>query len=76
MAIKRGFNPSVIDQAVKKFTKPPCNSTLSNDVKIKPDNSVVLPFYPPLCFKLAKILKRFNFKVIFKPVNKFNKLIN
>ena len=29
-------------------------------------------FYPLLCFKLAKILKHFNFKVIFKPVNKFN----
>ena len=47
VAIKRGFNPSVINQAVKKFTKPPYNCTLSNDVKIKPDNSVVLPFYLP-----------------------------
>ena len=41
------FNPSIINQAVKKFTKHPYNSTLSNDVKIKRGNSVVLPFYPP-----------------------------
>ena len=63
---------SVINQAIKKFTKPLCKSTLSIDVKIKPDNSVVLLFYPPLCFKLSKILKWFNFKDIFKPVNKFH----
>ena len=35
-------------------------------------NSVVLPLYPPLCFKFAKILKRLNFKVTFKAVNKCN----
>ena len=29
-------------------------------------------FYPPLCFKFDKIIKWFNFKVISKPVNKFN----
>ena len=66
VAIKRGFSPSIINQAVKKFTKPSSNSTLFDDVKIKPDNSVILPFYPPLCFKLAKILKLFTFKVISK----------
>ena len=72
IVIKRGFSSSIINQAVKKFTKSPCNSSLSNDIKIKPENSIVLPFYPPLCFKLDKVLKRFNFKVTFKPVNKFN----
>ena len=71
VAIKRSFSPSIINQAIKKFTKPPHNSTLSNDVKSKSYNSVVLSFYPPLCFKLAKILKWFNFKVIFKLINKF-----
>ena len=50
VAIKKNFNTSVINQAVKKFSKPPCNSTLSNYVKIKPNNSVVLPFYPPYMF--------------------------
>ena len=77
VATKRGFSPSIINQAVKKFTKPPCNYTLSNDVKIKPDNSVVLPFYPLLCFKLAKILKRFNFKVILSQlINLISLLLN
>ena len=71
MVIIRGFSPFIINQAINKFIKPPWNSILSNVVKIKLDNSAILPFHLPLCFKLAKILKRFNFKVIFKPVNKF-----
>ena len=50
VAIKRGFSPSIINQAVKKFTKPASNFTLSDDVKIKPDNSVILPLLSSFMF--------------------------
>ena len=49
---QKGFSLSISNQDIKKFT----NSPLSNDDKIKPDNSVVLPF-DPLYFKFAEILK-------------------
>ena len=54
----------------KIITKHSSKSTLSNDVIVKHDKTIVLPFYSPLWFKIAKILKRRKFKVIFKLVNK------
>ena len=33
-------------------------------------NVVVLPFYPKVSFQIAKILKSFNFSIVFSPVNK------
>ena len=50
VAIKSGFSPSIINQAIKKFTKPASNSTLSDDVKIKSDNSVILPVLSSFMF--------------------------
>ena len=43
---KEKIKQSKIFQAIKKFTKSPRNSTLSNDIKIESVGSAVLPFYP------------------------------
>jgi hypothetical protein len=67
VALDRGYSTSIIDSIYKKFTKP------NRSMKISDSNSnipLVLPFYPKISQQIAKILKRFDFNVIFSPVKK------
>lgn len=57
IAVRKGFDPSVIDNDENKFNRLSSKSTLSKSVKKKRYNFIALPFYTSLWFKLAKILK-------------------
>ena len=69
LAVYRGYNPSIIDVALRKFNKPVHESTLHSKV-FNSKNVVILPFYSRLSYKISRILSRFGFRIVFKPVNK------
>lgn len=62
----RGYNPSIIDTALFKLQ----HSRSSNLCKsISLNNCIVLPFFPKYSFYIAKTLRQFDFRIIFKFVN-------
>ncbi|MDI4567834.1 MAG: GIY-YIG nuclease family protein, partial [Mycoplasma sp.] len=68
IAIDRGFSPNIINQAVKKFSSQHTkrHTLVLGDYK----NSVVIPFFPSISYKVAHILQKFNFRVVYSPINK------
>ena len=66
VAIDRGFSPKIVDRAVTKFSTPRDRKPISDSVH----NLAVIPYYPIVSSKIAKILKKFNFKTVFVPINK------
>lgn len=70
MASDRGFNPSVIDKAVKKLTRNKPVSTLTRFSSYRTVPTITLPFFGRLSTKFANVLKQFSFQVVYRPVNK------
>ena len=69
MAVDRGYPASIIDSLYKKLIRPRGSVKSVSSVS---SHVVVLPFYPKISFQIAKILKSFDFKVVFSPTNKIH----
>ena len=59
LAFNRRYMQSIIDKALNKFKELKCSVCLSD---VYP-NSMVLPFYSSISFKITKILSQFGLKV-------------
>ena len=67
LALSREYNPSIINKVLNKFNKLKYSACYSDFCL----NPVVLHFYFAISFKISKILSRFDSKVPFKHINKF-----
>lgn len=64
IAINRGYPSQIVDRAFSRYYKP-----RSPDLD-KPQNVIIMPFYPKISYQLVRILKKFNFNTVFLPINK------
>lgn len=68
-SLYRGCNPSVVDKSLHKFSKNKQVSTL-NRIVTSSKQVIVFLFYSPLNYNMSKILSGFDFRILYKPVNK------
>lgn len=69
MAKDRGYDPSIVDQCLRKVNKPTNKSSLVKESTTNKKEIIVLP-YVESSRKMAKHLKHFGFQVVYKPVLK------
>jgi hypothetical protein len=69
VAVDRGFNPQIVDSAVKKFCRPKFPSFLMSKEDFQSRDLCLLPFVPKLSSKISGILRRFNIRTVLIPPN-------
>ncbi|XP_042900825.2 uncharacterized protein [Parasteatoda tepidariorum] len=67
IAHDRGYSPNIIDNIHRNLTK---QSHADKPSKEFSNNLVILPYFPKISRQVANILKKFDFNIIFSPINK------
>lgn len=68
IAVDRGFPCNIVDRILLKFSR----AVIPSKVEKEFSGVVVLPFCRQVSAKISRILNKFNFKVVFSPINKLS----
>lgn len=78
IAINRGYDPTIVDNAVRKYNNQN-NIKLTTSLctfKSNPDKYITLPFIPRISNKIGTMFNKFKIKVSYQPLNKMQSILS